>query len=146
MDVTLCQKFQDSITSHGIKSVHSTPYHPEIQAIIERFHQSLTTTLSRLQHKSGGTWEENLPYTLFAICHNPSETTGYNPFELLYAHLTRGPIDIPHEAWTEPSKADWIRELPEIQNKLKATVAQATERVRLWFDKEATTGIFSMWD
>ncbi|XP_066940928.1 uncharacterized protein [Macrobrachium rosenbergii] len=125
----ILREFRDAIITHGINHLHSTPYHPESQGTIKCFHQTLGTTLSLLAEENGSSWEDNLPYALFAICQAPSETLGYSPFELLFAHSTRGPLDILYEAWAEPEKAAWAENLPCIQRNLRAAwdIAQAHE-------------------
>ncbi|XP_066987473.1 uncharacterized protein [Macrobrachium rosenbergii] len=149
----MSKEFRDGMASHGIRHFHSTPYHPESQGIIERFHQSLSTTLTKLEHEGGGSWEDNLPYALFAARHAPSETTGYSPFELLYAHSTRAPLDILYDAWADPTQMGLAAELPTIQKNLRAAwaVAQATEaatqeRVKMKFDKAARSRSFETGD
>ncbi|XP_064080620.1 uncharacterized protein LOC135197485 [Macrobrachium nipponense] len=147
----MSKEFRDSLASHGITHLHSTPYHPESQGIIERFHQTLGARLSTLIEENGGGWEDNLPYALFSIRQAPSETLGYSPFELLFAHSTRGPLDILYDAWADPEKAAWAENLPIIQRNLQAAwaVAQAhesatQERVKLRMDKKASTRSFEV--
>ncbi|XP_066969172.1 uncharacterized protein [Macrobrachium rosenbergii] len=141
------------MASHGIKHINSMPCWPESQGIVERFHQSLSSTLAKLQHESGRTWKGNLPYMLFALQHSPSETLGCSLFELLYAHSMRGLIDILHEAWAEPHKANWAKELLDIQNSLRAAwaivqanEAAAQERVKIKFDHKTKTRSFAIGD
>ncbi|XP_066951846.1 uncharacterized protein [Macrobrachium rosenbergii] len=110
-------------------------------------------TLKKLEHEGGGSWEDNLPYVLFAARHTPSKTTGYSPFKLLYAHSTWAPLDILYDAWADPAHVDWVEELPKIQKNLQAawTVAQATEvatqeRVKIKFDQTTHSRSFEKGD
>ncbi|XP_066941080.1 uncharacterized protein [Macrobrachium rosenbergii] len=142
----MSKEFWDSLANHGITNLHSTPYHPESQGIIERFHQALRVQLSILAEENRAWWEENLPYALFSIRQAPSETLGYNPLELLFAHSTRAPLDVLHEAWADPEKAAWAENLPTIQRNLRAAwdVAQThkaatKERAKLQVGKKAST-------
>ncbi|XP_066981083.1 uncharacterized protein [Macrobrachium rosenbergii] len=137
----MSKELRDGMASHGIKHFHSMPYHPESQGIIERFRQSLSTTIKKLEQEGGGLWVDNLPYALFAARHTPSWNPGYSLFELLYAHSTWAPLDKLYDAWADPAHADWAEELPTIQKNLRAAwaVAQATEaatqeQVKMKFD------------
>ncbi|XP_066970187.1 uncharacterized protein [Macrobrachium rosenbergii] len=72
------------------------------------------------------------------------ETIGYSPFELQYAHSTWGPLDVLYEVWEDPKKTAWVKELPNIQAKLKAAwdIAQVSDavsqnRTKLRMDKRA---------
>ncbi|XP_066982160.1 uncharacterized protein [Macrobrachium rosenbergii] len=147
------KEFRDNMASHGVKYFTSTAYHPESQGFIERLHQSLATTLRKLEHEGGGTWEENLIYALFAARHATSETMGYSPFELLYAHSTQGPLDILYDAWAGSAQAEWAKELPQIQRNLWTAwaVAQASEEasqewVKLKFNVMAYSSSFEPGD
>ena len=45
-------------------------------------------------------WDRLLPYLLFAYSREvPQASTGFSPFELLYAHHVRGPLDVLKESW-----------------------------------------------
>jgi len=46
-----------------------------------------------------------LPYLLFAYRKVPQETTGFSPFDMLYGHHVRGPLDMLREGWTGDKEA-----------------------------------------
>ncbi|XP_068205297.1 uncharacterized protein [Palaemon carinicauda] len=125
----MAREFKAAMEYHGVHHQTSTAYHPESQGLVERSHQTLKTVLTKLGEAGSSDWEENLPYALFALRQARSETTGYSPFELLYAHSTRGPLDILYEAWEDSSKASWVEELPDIQAKIRTAweIAKASE-------------------
>ncbi|XP_068228072.1 uncharacterized protein [Palaemon carinicauda] len=125
----MAREFKAAMEYHGVHHQTSTAYHPESQGLVERSHQTLKTVLTKLGEAGSSDWEENLPYALFALRQARSETTGYSPFELLYAHSTRGPLDILYEAWEASSKASWVEELPDIQAKIRTAweIAKASE-------------------
>ncbi|XP_066978832.1 uncharacterized protein [Macrobrachium rosenbergii] len=136
----MSKEFRDSLASHGITHHYSTPYHPESQGIIERFHQTLRSPLSILAEENGASWEENLPYAL-----------RYSPFELLFAHSTQAPLEVLYEAWADPERAAWVDNLPSLQQNLQAAwaIAQAHEaatqqRATLQADTDARTSSFEV--
>ena len=49
------------------------------------------------------TWDEYIPYWLFAYREVPNESTGFSPFELLYGRHIRGPLAVLKEESEEPS-------------------------------------------
>jgi len=57
-------------------------------------------------------WDEYLPYLLFVYCEVPQETTGFSPFDLLYGHHVRGPLDVFREDWTGDKGTSIPVELP----------------------------------
>ncbi|XP_068241185.1 uncharacterized protein [Palaemon carinicauda] len=125
----MAREFKAAMEYHGVHHQTSTAYHPESQGLVERSHQTLKTVLTKLGEAGSSDREENLPYALFALRQARSETKGYSPFKLLYAHSTYGPLDILYEAWEDSSKASWVEELPDIQAKLRTAweIAKASE-------------------
>lgn len=55
--------------------------------------------LKKFVSDSGKDWDKWLPYLLFAYREVPQASTGFSPFELLYAHQVRGPLDVLKESW-----------------------------------------------
>ena len=51
--------------------------------------------LSKAATTEGKDWDKLIPY-LFAYREVPQSTTGFSPFELVYGHAVRGPLDILH--------------------------------------------------
>ena len=83
-----------------IKWISTSPYHPQIDGLVERFNGTLKAVLKKLTSKNQKNWDDVLPYLLFAYREVPQESTGFAPFELLYGHRVRGPLDVLKEVWT----------------------------------------------
>ena len=84
----------------GITKIQTTPYHPQSDGALERFHASLKGMLKR----SGceiKEWDRLLKYLLFAYRSTPHCTTGYAPFTLLFGREVRGPVEMLQEAWLD---------------------------------------------
>ncbi|XP_066937358.1 uncharacterized protein [Macrobrachium rosenbergii] len=77
--------------------ITSAPYHPESQGLVERFHQTLKSVLKKLCYDNGSDWDKALPFALFAIRNHPNSSTGVAPFELVFGHNVRGPLEIVFE-------------------------------------------------
>ncbi|XP_039525008.1 uncharacterized protein LOC120477466 [Pimephales promelas] len=87
----------------GIKRVRTTPYHPQTDGLVERFNQTLKAMLKKFVSETGRDWDKWLPFLLFAYREVPQASTGFSPFELLYAHPVRGPLDVLKESWEDSS-------------------------------------------
>lgn len=83
----------------GIKSVRTTPYHPQTDGLTERFNQTLKQMLRKFVNETGSDWDQWLPYLLFAYREVPQASTGFSPFELLYGHEVRVPLALLRETW-----------------------------------------------
>jgi hypothetical protein len=73
----------------AFKHVTTSPYHPQCNGLTERFNR----TLCALLDKSGsydGDWNTAQPGFLFAYLTSVHSSTGFTPFELIYARKARG--------------------------------------------------------
>ena len=89
-----------------VKPIRTTPYHPQTDGLVERFNQTLKLMLRKTTAKEGKDWDRLLPFLLFAYREVPQASTGFSPFELLYGHQVRGPLDILSESWQSDEKSD----------------------------------------
>lgn len=101
----------------GIKHIRSSPYHPESNGCLERWHATLKSALRKYPEKYTD-WDRLLKYILFACRAAPHANTGYSPFELLFGMQLRGPLDVVHEGWLsgdllQSSAIEWINKLKE---------------------------------
>ena len=86
--------FKDQMKAFGIQHIVSTPYHPESQGAIERFHQTLKSMIKKYCIDNVSAWAKNLPFLLFAIRSAPNDSLGFSPFQLIFGHQVRGPLEV----------------------------------------------------
>ncbi len=79
-----------------IESITTTPYHPQSNGAVERFHGTLVPMLRKAITKQLD-WPKYLPMCLFAVRCSPNRSTGHSPFELLLGHNVRSPVDLVRE-------------------------------------------------
>ena len=77
----------------GVKSIRTSPYHPQTNGAIERFHGTLKAMLKKYERGQRG-WDTLLPYPLFAYREVPNRSTGFLPFDLMFGRHVRGPLDV----------------------------------------------------
>ena len=90
----------------NICPIRTSPYHPQMDALVECFNKTLKALLRKLVSKEGHDWDRLLPYVLFAYREAPQSTTGFSPFELLYGREVRGPLDVLKEEWEAEKCSD----------------------------------------
>ena len=78
----------------GIDQDASSAYHPESQGALERFHQTFKSMLRNYCFENSKDWDEGVPYLLFAVRDSVQESLGYSPFELVFGHKVRGPLQL----------------------------------------------------
>ncbi len=78
----------------GVKSRLTTPYHPQSNGAVERFHRRLKEALrARL---AGSSWAEHLPWVLLGLRAAPREDSGVPAAELVYG----APLALPSQFLT----------------------------------------------
>ncbi len=70
----------------------TTPYRPQSNSKIERFHRTLKGLLERLMTVSKSNWEKQLGPALIAYRSTVTGATGYTPFQGLYGRQMRVPL------------------------------------------------------
>ncbi|XP_049447271.1 uncharacterized protein LOC125897860 [Epinephelus fuscoguttatus] len=129
----------------GIKSVRTTPYHPQTDGLTERFNQTLKQMLRKFVNETGSDWDHWLPYLLFAYWEVPQASTGFSPFELLCGHEVRGPLTLLRETWeVEQGREEPVNVISyviQMREKLQrmSQLAQTHMVEAHWKDKERAT-------
>lgn len=67
-----------------VKSLRTSPYHPQTDGLVERFNQTLKEMLQNNAREERKDWDKLLPYVLVAYWEVPQESTRFSPFELIY--------------------------------------------------------------
>ena len=80
----------------GIEAITTTPFHPQANGSVERFHGTLVPMLRKAIVKSLN-WLLHLSFCLFAVRSTPNRSTGYSPFELLLGQNVCSPVDLIRE-------------------------------------------------
>lgn len=76
----------------GVQRRMTTPYHPQSNAKVERFHRTLKVIIATLVSLNGSNWETQLGPALAAYRSTVSSATGYTPFQALYGRQMRIPL------------------------------------------------------
>ncbi|XP_029928572.1 uncharacterized protein LOC115374014 [Myripristis murdjan] len=131
----------------GIKSIRTTPYHPQTDGLVERYNRTLKSMLKKFISSNGKDWDRWLPYLLFAYREVPQVSTGFSPFELLYGRQVRGPLDVLQEAWVSQKAGSsnnvlaYVLRMREKMEEVTKMVRKRMERVQrgqqTWYDKGA---------
>ena len=80
----------------GTKLGFSSAYHPQTQGLVERMNAVVSQTFRCLIHDSKNvkSWEILLPTVEMAINSSPNQSTGFNPFFLIYGFEPVMPIQL----------------------------------------------------
>ena len=90
----LSRTFKQVLGVLGITHKVSSAYHPQSQGALERWHQTFKSVLRKYCLESGNSWDEGVPFALFALRESVQESLGFSPAELIFAHTVRGPLQV----------------------------------------------------
>ncbi|GFO41871.1 Pol polyprotein [Plakobranchus ocellatus] len=123
----------------NIKHFLSSPYHPQTNGVVERFHSTLKGMLRKLAFDSPSNWCQYLNAALFAYRCQVHTSTGYSPFFLLYGRSPRGPVEILHDFMSNsnlsPETSLQYQFVIDFHNKLKAGWQLAASALKESADK-----------
>ena len=120
-------------------------YHPQSQGALERFHQTLKNMLQAYCLQEKRKWDEGLPLLLFAVRESVQESLGFNPFELVFGHIPRGPMKLFKEVWLAEEDSDGLLTcISDVQDRLRRANDLAQQKLKdsqgkmkAWYDRKA---------
>ena len=125
--VSDCMKEVSRLLS--IHQLTTTPYHPMCNGLVEKFNGTLKTMLKRMCSEQPRMWHRYINPLLFAYREVPQSSTGFSPFELLYARNVRGPMKILRELWTKETPETEVKNsyqyVFDLREKLEETLQLA---------------------
>jgi hypothetical protein len=123
-----------------IKSIKSSPYHVAGNGSCENFNKTLKQMLKKVSDEQPQTWDRYLQPLLFAYREVPQASTGFSPFELLFAHEVRAPLFLIKERIlsldTEQEEAPITSYVLEMREKLKLFMDMANQNESVAKQKE----------
>lgn len=139
--------FRQVLKELGIKHQISAAYHPESQGALERFHQTLKNMIRTYCFQNDKQWDEGVPLLLFAAREVVQESLGFSPFELVFGHSVRGPLNVLKENMLEKnsdSHTDVLSFVSSFRERLFQTreVARkglecSQKKMKTWYDTKA---------
>ncbi|XP_052713999.1 uncharacterized protein LOC128187632 [Crassostrea angulata] len=138
-----------------VSKLVSSPYHPQTNGLVEKFNGTLKKMLKAYAVKEPSKWDKHLPYVLFAYREVPNETTGFSPFEMLFARQVRGPLAVLKDHWEEPEncQSSVLSYLLETRERLKECTELAKEKEKVekhkqkvYYDRKARTRQYEVGD
>jgi len=84
---------RETLEKLKVHHVFTSPYHPQSNAKVERFHRTLHDILSKKLADNPSAWDVYLNQTLAAVRFNINESSKFSPFFLLYNRDVVLPVD-----------------------------------------------------
>ena len=91
----------------GVDAIHTSPYRPQSNGVVERFHGTLKPTIEKAS-ANGVDWASFLPLALFAIRRVANRSTGFSPHELVFGRKMKGPLYLFYARWVEETYIEFM--------------------------------------
>ena len=78
----------------GVKKSRTTAYHPQGDGLVERQNRTLQEILSNFVSENHHDWDQWVDQAVFAYNTSAHESTGLSPYELVFGHPPRMPIEV----------------------------------------------------
>lgn len=136
----------------GVDKIQTSPYHPESNGVLERWHRDLKLML-RKHPNCKDEWDKLLKYCLLSFRASPHSSTGFSPFELVNGRNLRGPLEAIKESWLSGevkfhSVVEWVEELREtlarLHGRAEGNERLAKEKSKEYYDKKARERSFEL--
>ena len=123
--------FQAFLQLLQVRHIKTSVYHAQSNGITERYNGTLKRCLRRLAMEDPRNWDRCIPAVLFAYRDSMHASTGYSPFELIYGHRVRGPLEFLRECWEsdniDQEDRDVHKYILEMRKRLQETCQLAHE-------------------
>ena len=120
----------------GFSKIHTTPYHPQANGILERFHRQLKASLkARLNTEN---WYEELPLVLLGLRTIIKEDLKCTSAELVYGQPLRipGEIFVKSESLEPHSSHEYLLKLRKIMSNLIPTNTRTSKQHNIHMPKD----------
>ena len=150
--------FMSKLTRHfcktlKIEKVKTSPYHPQSNGSLERWHACLKSML-RKAGKNLKEWDCTLKYLLMAYRDSPHSVTGFSPFSLMFGREVRGPLELLRTSWVdgdvveECNVSEWLvgvkLKMAEMAELVSDRETVAKTKMKKYYDKPAKAKRFNV--
>jgi hypothetical protein len=111
--------------------IHSLAYHSQMDGQTKRVNQILEDMLRTYVLEHQGSWDKSLPRAKFSYNNNYQESLKMAPFEVLYRHRWRTPIN-----WIEPREKVIFG--PNLVEEAEATVHHIEDNLKAVKSRQET--------
>ena len=139
----------------GITQYKSSPYYPESQGALERFHQTRKNMIRSYCFDTEKDWDEGIYLLMFAVRESVQESLGFSPFELVFGHTVRRPLKLLKEKFlsNDDRSLNLLQYVSDFKDQLsiacesaRTNLKSAQRKTKRWYDENAKERKSVPWD
>lgn len=115
----------------GVEKINTSGYHPQTDGLVEKFNSTLVNMVAKCCQVKERSWDDHLPFLLFAYRSSVQESTKESPFYLLYGRDPRLPTETVLSGQSTSYPADLDDYRSELTTKLSSAWATAKQNISL---------------
>ena len=77
----------------GVKQLQTMAYHPQMNGLVERLHQTIMHMIGKLGEDKKADWPSHLAEIAYTYNGTQSAVTGYSPYYLMFRRWPKLPVD-----------------------------------------------------
>ena len=127
-----CKLMRELAKQTGVRSSYTTPYHPEGNAVCERYNRTLIGMIATLNEAHKQKWSEHIRYLSHAYNCTQHDATGFQPFYLMFLRYPRLKVDwlFANDSEQDSRGPSSIQYVNELRERLSEAYALADEHAR----------------
>ncbi|CAK9814888.1 Retrovirus-related Pol polyprotein from transposon 412 [Anthophora quadrimaculata] len=141
----LIKNFSNSFKT---KHITTTPYHPQTNGSLERYHLTLKDYLKHYINPNQTDWDDYIPFATFSYNTTINKSTNHTPYELLFDRSAYLPSSITQEPEFKYTYVDYLSSL---KNKLnisfkivKENLINSKNKSKEYYDKKGNSVEFKV--
>lgn len=146
--------FQEHCKLLGITKTHMTPLRPQSDGMVERANRTIEKMLTAFVFENQNDWNEYIYLLMLAYRSSEHESTGFSPYQMLFANQPTLTIDIilgkPETHDNQVFHTDYVEllreKLDKIQDRARQNLNLSSKNMKRRYDYQSNAQVYKIGD